>query len=404
MTNTSIITTSTRSRLPAVAVLADSLRQHQPGLKLTCYLAEDSIKPEDTFENRFDIISVHDLPLPGGKNFLFQYTAFELCCALKPFCMLDQLAKRNADSVVYIDGDMLICAPFMDILNKEWLQHDVLVTRHFSRPEKNTNYLFFLKAGPYNAGFVAARKSKPALETLQWWQSRLASEGYYDYPGGVFADQGWLATTVSTFETTAAPIRHHGINIGHWNLHECDFSEKNGQIMVNDQEPLCVFHFSSFKNPGLTKHDNILGKIPPEIQKLADKYEQMLKKTSSLQNEIPSYSFNNFNNGTLITPALREAVRRKLVNTDDPFKNPDTITAVLPENDPDSILDNRIDHRLYRLQEKCDIQKRQIEHSRKEIEILRNHIKRIFDHPVIGRIMKLWAKYINKNLLNGLQD
>ncbi len=403
MQNTSIITISTRDRLPSVAVLAESLRKYHPDHKLICYLIEREVDPADSFDGLFEVIGIKNIALPRGDNFLFQYSAFELCCACKPFCIIDQFTKHNANNVVYIDGDMLVCAPFMDILDNEWQQHDVLVTRHFSRPEKDTNYLFFLKAGSYNAGFVAARKSGPALEMLRWWQSRLASEGYYDYNGGVNADQGWLATTVSTFEI-AAPIWRPGINIGHWNMHECDFREQGGNIMVNENDQLCVFHFSNFQNPGLTKHETIMHTIPPLIQRLADSYEKSLKKMQERLKKDVSYSFGKFQDGSPITPAMRESVRLQIVSTNNPFEERTAIEAALPHDDPDSILDKRVDHRVYRLDEKCMILKLRLENVQTELQTAREHAARIRKHPVMGRIMTFWARYINKDLLDGFPE
>lgn len=401
--NIRFVTTSTRSRLPSAAVLADSLRRHHPEHKLICYLVEDTTRPEDTCEDRLEIIGVTDINLPGGKNFLFQYTPFELCCALKPSCIMDHLSRDEVDAVVYLDGDMLACAPFLDVLIDAWNEYPILVTPHLRSPETDVNYSYFLKTGIYNAGFIAVRNAEPACEMLQWWRDRLETNCHYDYLGGVFVDQRWLDMAVSSFNA-AGPIQHRGINVGHWNLHECDFSEKDEQIMVGTQEPLCIFHFSNFQNPGLTKHENIIQDIPPEIERLADDYEKQLTRMQDSQKGDASYSFDNFKDGNPITQAMREVVRLGLVKIDDPFANWDKIAAALPADDPDSILDHRMDHRVYRLQERCKVLKLQQEHTEEELNISRAHMQRIRHHPIIGRFLTFWNKFINKNLLGGFPE
>lgn len=403
MQNTSIITISTRDRLPSVAVLAESLRKHHPDHKLICYLIEREVDPADSFNGLFEVIGIKDIALPGGDNFLFQYSAFELCCACKPLCIMDQIIRHKTDNVIFLDGDMLVCAPFLDILDNAQPKYSFMVTPHLTQLEKEIDFSYFAKPGVYNAGFMFARNDTHAMNLMKWWQKRVQKDCVYDYLGGAFAEQTWLGWAMLCFDN-AGPITHRGINVGHWNMHECDFRELDGNIMVNENDPLCVFHFSSFQNPGLTKHETIKSAIPPLIQRLADSYENSLNMMKKRQEGNIAYSFGKFKDGSPVTPAMREAVRLQIISTNNPFEERTKIEAALPHDDPDSILDKRVDHRVYRLDEKCRILKLQIENIQTELQTAREHAARIRKHPVIGRIMTFWARYINKDLLDGFPE
>jgi hypothetical protein len=70
-------------------------------------------------------------------------------------------------------------------------------------------------------------------------------------------------------------LKHPGYNMANWNLHERQlFIEKTS--FVNDEYPLCFFHFSSYKfnNPEqicsyLTRYDLITSRFSPLIYALS---------------------------------------------------------------------------------------------------------------------------------------
>jgi hypothetical protein len=381
--NFSFITIATRSYLPQVALLAKSLKQHHPDHRLSCYLVENDIYESDSFNKLFDIISIKELPLPGGPNFLFQYTPFELCCALKPYAIKDFISRYKKDIVVYLDSDMYIYSPLNSILGHSFDDHAVLLTPHLLKADPRVDYTIIRRSGSYNAGFLVFKNTANAIEMLDWWQDRCFSDCYVDVHNGIFVDQGWLDIAVSVFPVISV-LRDPGINVGHWNIHEKSFSNNAGQIMVDDKIPLRLFHFSGFSKHGLSKYlDKRLfpDGIPDIVQKLSHEYSLKLKKIHHTWNAPDTeYSFGCFADKSPITPEMREAVRLRLVECENPFEETIKIHSFLAKKNPDEILCSRIGYRFTHYLDPY------------------NKIKRLEKHIVIGRVWRFWRRYINPNI------
>ena len=380
--NISFITIATRNFLSNTAVLAHSMRGHQPDHRLTCYLVEESVLPSDSFDGLFDIVPIKELELPNGLNFIFQYTAFELCCALKPYIIMDQLVRFEADSVVFLDADMVLYSPLIPALEESWRFGSILLTPHLLSSFGNADFALLSISGAYNAGFIAVRNNAESKEMLEWWQSRCRHDCHMDVGGGVNADQRWLDLAVGIFPCIGI-IRNPGINVGHWNIHERSFSQIEGQIMVNHQVPLCLFHFSGFVYPGLSKHLNekLLERgIPGIVQKLASEYDKILNHFQRENNLVKEYSFDRFSDQTPITPSMREVIRLGLVKCDDPFRERAVITSILSSETLDDVLKSRKDYLI------------------KDYHRLETQLLRLNRHFVIGRIWRLWRRFVNPNI------
>ncbi|MEE8115403.1 MAG: hypothetical protein V3T23_13745, partial [Nitrososphaerales archaeon] len=75
-----------------------------------------------------EVFLAEQLPLPGGRRFLFKYTAFELCCALKPYAIKHALQRSGVTHLVYLDSDVLVISPFWNDLEAAWRTHPILLT------------------------------------------------------------------------------------------------------------------------------------------------------------------------------------------------------------------------------------------------------------------------------------
>ena len=395
--NIRLLTVSTRSHLPLVGVLAESLRAHHPQHRLTCYLVESDATEADTLQNRFDVVPIGKLPLPDPNRTFFQYTAFELCCAMKPWGILDQLLQPGTEAVVYLDADQFVCHPFLDTIAGDLQKHGVLLTLHFLHPHRQVDYLYFLRAGAYNTGFIAARNDPGAADMLTWWRDRLQTDCFLDFAGGQFADQRWMDVAGAAFDV-AGPLRRRGINVGHWNLHECDFRKDRNRIMVGDEDPLAVFHFSQFQNPGLTRHETLTADITPLVQELADVYEKASARMTRICGTPKEYSFSRFEDGNEITLAMREAVRRGIASPQNPFCAREEILAAMPTDDPESVLDARIDYRIGRMREQARVFEVKAATTEALLARERTQMQRLRNHPVVGRVLRFWNRFVNKDL------
>ena len=378
----SFISIATRNFLPNIAVLAHSLRRHQPDHKLVCYLVEDNVLSSDSFDGLFKIVRIKELELPGGPNFIFQYTAFELCCALKPYAIMDQLVRFKAGAVVYLDADMYLCSPLLPALQENCQNGSILLTPHLLGPCDRADFAILSRAGIYNAGFLAFSNCSETREMLNWWQTRCRHDCYVDSRGGIFVDQRWLDIAVGIFPCISI-LRNAGINVGHWNIHEKSFSLINSQIVINDQVPLCLFHFSGFIEPGLSKYlnaESLQQGIPEIVQNLASEYAKHLNEAWLQSSPPPEYSFAQFSDRMLITPAMREVIRLRLVECENPFHENAAIISMLSPDNLDIVLNTRVDYLFERYQ------------------ILKEHLSRLRRHPVIGLVWRLWRLLVNPNI------
>jgi hypothetical protein len=101
-----------------------------------------------------------------------------------------------------------------------------------------------LRAGSFNAGFVAVSESPEARSFLEWWASRTAHWGFVAPERGYQGDQKWLDLAPSLFRGVVA-LRDPGSNVGAWSLHARRVERGAAGLTVNGS-PLAFFHFSGF--------------------------------------------------------------------------------------------------------------------------------------------------------------
>lgn len=103
--------------------------------------------------------------------------------------------------------------------------------------------------GIYNLGFLAVRRSEETTKFMNWWMIKLKTECYMDIQNGMFVDQLYCNMVPLYFEGVKID-KYPGYNISYWNLHERNFTFKNGKYFVNGQ-PLVFYHFSgiNIKDP-----------------------------------------------------------------------------------------------------------------------------------------------------------
>ncbi len=378
------ITIATRDFLPAVCVLAESLREHEPGATLVCYLVGRELAAPEAATLPFDVRPTDTLPIPDVRRFFFQYTTKELCCALKPHILADALRRDAAGAVAFLDADILVHAPFLDGFRAHLDAHAVLVTPHFLLPAAAPHVLTILRAGIYNAGVVAVRGGSPGTHFLDWWQERVQRDCIRDPFAGLSSDQRWLDLAVGLFDFVA-PLRDEGVNVGYWNLHERRLIRNDTGITVNGVQPLRLYHFSGLTPRELSRF------APAEVDRsawtvateLAGQYRDRIAAWVSRCPGPAPDDRECFSDGVPITPAQREAVRCGRVTCDDPFANRDLVEAATPADDVSAF-----GHRPGFWVEQGPTL---LAASRAELERLRRHV-------VIGRVLALWRRWINPDL------
>ncbi|MEI8138451.1 MAG: hypothetical protein WCI03_01135 [bacterium] len=246
MLSRAYITVATRSHWAWVKVLAESLRRAEPDVPLHVCVADatpDSLPQEDGLS----CCCPADLQIPDMARFCFQYSPFELCCALKPFVIRHVL--QSYKRVIYLDSDIWVERPLKEAWD-ELTVGNILLSPHRLAPLARNwtvtlNEKALLIAGPFNAGFIGIRNSEVGCNFLNWWAEKVEHDCIVDTLAHSFVDQNWLAMVPCFFDGSVV-LRHPGYNVAVWNV--------GGRMLVRDplgtlyidDVPLVFFHFTGF--------------------------------------------------------------------------------------------------------------------------------------------------------------
>lgn len=214
------------------------------------------------------------------------FDALELCCALKSYLMHHVLFAEGFDRVVMIDPDVLCFGQFDEVWGA-LDNSDVVLTPHVSAPlpldGQKPDDMEFVTAGFINAGFMAARKSEGTKICLEWMMRTVPDFGFFAPEYHSYADQTLMSCLPWYFPNTVSVIRHAGLNVAYWNLHERRLAILDGKFFCSGQ-PLVFFHFSGFdtRQPQrLTKHTKreFNSDTNAVVSKLVENYDSELRQS-----------------------------------------------------------------------------------------------------------------------------
>jgi hypothetical protein len=231
--------------------LGDSLREHNPDYHFVIGVV-DRLPPEiqPSFWHPHELIQVEELGIDGLEEMIQRYDVVELNTAVKPF-YFEYLYQRDpsTEAVIYLDPDILVCAPF-DHLANLLRTHHIIVTPHSCTFDNSATAIYYeqgmLGMGIYNLGFIATSRSEVTTTFLNWWQYRLREHCYCSAENGTFVDQLWLTLAPLYFPVYVE--KNPGYNMCYWNHFERQLSHKDGRYLVNGEYELIFYHFSSY-NP-----------------------------------------------------------------------------------------------------------------------------------------------------------
>lgn len=262
MFNKIVVTVCTASHLAQAKALGDSLLKYNPGYKLIIGLADNlDRRVADAYYHPHELIEAGELNIPQFGEMVKRYSLLELSCALKYFFVDHVITKYNSEKIIFLDSDILVFDS-LGFLENELEEFSILLTPHISTPYPDDNKRpierEMLKNGVFNAGFFAFKCDENGKAFLGWIKSRMIDQCYVDPKRGLNADQSWF-NFVPVYFNKVSIIRHPGINVAYWNLHERKVSKQGEKYLVNDQ-PLIFFHYSGYS----TGH-------PSEISKHQDR-------------------------------------------------------------------------------------------------------------------------------------
>jgi hypothetical protein len=324
--HSAVVTVVTRNYLHYARALAASIRDLHAHLPIfVCVVDRPEVQLDDS-ELGIEYVFADTLGIPNWRRFAFQYTAFELSCALKPF-VLEHLAKRGIEKLIYLDADIQVYHR-LDPIFEQLERHDILLTPHLATPLPLDRFLELTRdirwKGTYNAGFVAVKKAAATSDFLSWWR-RVNTEMCVCEPHrGVFVDQCWLDLVPGMFDSVGI-IRDSGWNVAYWNLPvRCLTRDPDGRVLANGN-PLLFFHFTGFE----LEEPSALSRHAPSIRiaentvlaELVAQYQRRFSVTKRQECESWGYGYALLDDGTPIPLKWRQLVRQGgLPNEiDDPF-------------------------------------------------------------------------------------
>jgi hypothetical protein len=306
--NDAVVTICSLNYIHKAIVLLNSYHQFNP--EDSCYLLIVDKKRESLFSENdfFHIIWVEELFNEEFYSYAFTFDVLEFNTNVKPRVLKSLLSKH--DKAIYLDPDIQVFAP-LDIVKNELKESSIVITPHYTNPiidnHKPTD-LDLLKFGAYNLGFVAVSKTNEAFEFLDWWGERCLEYGFYEPQSGLGVDQKWIDLAPSFFPNLTI-LRHPGLNVAFWNLHERTMSKELSTYYVNVEYPLIFFHFSSFSenNPEIiaSKQSRFEVGSREDLKMLFNNYATLVKTSKFYKFKNEKYSFDYFEDGLYITPMLR---------------------------------------------------------------------------------------------------
>lgn len=230
-------------------VLAKSYLAHHPQSRFFIIITDRKNSLISSVDSRIEILEIN-LIEPNILELASRFNIIELNTAVKPTVFSYLFETTGAVNIFYLDPDIYVYKDFTE-LTVLLSQHNAILTPHSLSPipldGKKQQDNDFLNFGIYNLGFAAFRKSNETTRILEWWKERTYHFGYIKLEFGLFTDQIWM-NLVPVYFKDVHILKDECYNMGPWNLHERMLSVDNSTIYVNNNHPLCFYHFSTF-NP-----------------------------------------------------------------------------------------------------------------------------------------------------------
>lgn len=307
---TCFFTIAARNYLPYVRTLFGSIREHCPEADLLLAVS-DSAQGVDPVAEGCRVLTLKELDV--GEPFIFQYTILELSTAIKPLVFRAIFNTGNHDRVVYLDPDIRLYSSPQEMLSR-LNDHDALLTPHLTAPLEDglsPDDLYILRAGSYNLGFVALRRTAATRRLIDWWARRLERDCVVDIGRGLFVDQKWMDLAPGFCDVRVC--RDPGWNVAFWNLAHRDVKLKEGGRYLVNGEPLVFFHFSGFDQFAgtLSRHQDrfSLQSVSPAVRSLFDGYAVELQKSGIQEYQTVPYAYARTPSGIVIPDAARRYYR-----------------------------------------------------------------------------------------------
>lgn len=307
--------------LGAAKVWVESFRKFHSDFELFIGLVDKKNGEVDYNAFGCTILVAEDVPMPSIDKMSERFNIVELNTTVKPFYLKYFFYTLNADWVIYMDPDIELFSPLVEVLNG--LSNTMItLTPQLLSPvddEFGPNDSHILPTGVFNLGFIALSKQQELPAFLDWWADRCVKYGYRKESQGFFYDQIWM-NYVPVFYDSYTIIKNPAYNVANWNLHERQLSKnEEGDWCVNEEYKLAFFHYShyNFNKPNIISSYNSRYSLTnrPDVAPIFNSYRDKLlaNNSISLKQIVPYYKVVN---DKIKENKLKEyyTFKRKLIN------------------------------------------------------------------------------------------
>lgn len=315
MGKTVAFTSAALNYLPKVRKLCASIKRLHPEFEVVLALADERNDAVDFSSEPIDrVIAVDDLDIPDRRRWTYFHTIVELATAIKPFVLVDLLARPDVDRVLYFDPDMVLFSRLDDLLER-LDQANVVLTPHLTVPESDLeavrdNEIAALKHGVYNLGFLGVRDTAEGRRFAQWWADRIYHFCVADIPAGLFTDQRWIDLAPAFFDGVGI-LKSPRYNVATWNLTQRRLAGDAAAGFTVDGEPLGFYHFTGFDSGA---HRAMAAKNAPgnaSVQALVDWYADEARFDADEPVARVPWAFGGYDDGAPIPAAHRRIYRAR---------------------------------------------------------------------------------------------
>jgi hypothetical protein len=160
----------------------------------------------------------------------------------------------HIDALTYLDADLCFFSN-PDQMFAEYPDAPAVIHEHrFAQ-----KYKILEQYGRFNVGLMIFRRSKIAINILNWWRSRCIEWCHAHLEAGKFGDQLYLEHWPIDYPGVGV-LGHPGAGVAPWNQNDYLFTKSpEGKALVNGQ-PVIFYHFHSLDiiAPGLYRPSKLL--------------------------------------------------------------------------------------------------------------------------------------------------
>lgn len=317
MSKNCIFTICAKNYLAQALTLKESVQSKDPGTDFFLFLSD---APSEDIAN-LELVLLDESWIQGWKQMAFKYDVIEFSTAIKPFCF-NKLFRQGYEKVGYLDPDTYVTSP-LDYLWDNLEKYSIILTPHVSNLELEYTGAVpeddILHTGVFNLGFCFMKNNEVGQAIANWWCIRLKDQCYAS--GALFVDQKWMNFIPCFFPDDLLVCHHFGVNVAVWNLHERELMIKDGEYVIKDYlsgkiYPLLIFHFSGFdpfNNQLINRRHPQFGVDHfPSFVPIIEEYRSLEYKNGYDKYSKLHYSFNEFEDGSVITRLHRRIYRARI--------------------------------------------------------------------------------------------